>query len=78
MTYCPPRWLRGSHLQTIWPALLLKKAPPVYRREIWPTPDGGEIAVDFVDGAATAPLVVLFHGLEGSSHSHYASSLMHK
>lgn len=33
-------------------------------------------------GAATAhrgapPLVVLFHGLEGSSHSHYARALMH-
>ncbi|HSQ04542.1 MAG TPA: alpha/beta fold hydrolase [Burkholderiales bacterium] len=26
---------------------------------------------------ASRPLVVLFHGLEGSSHSHYALSLMH-
>lgn len=77
MSYCPPRWLLGSHLQTIWPALFLKSQPPAYRREIWPTPDGGEIAVDHVDGDAGAPLVVLFHGLEGSSHSHYASALMH-
>lgn len=77
MTYQPPSWLRGSHLQTIWPALVLNAPPPRYRREVWPTPDGGEIAVDHVDGEANTPLVVLFHGLEGSSHSHYASALMH-
>ena len=76
MSYRAPRWLRGSHLQTIWPALLLKSTPPDYRREIWPTPDGGEIAVDRIDGKPGTPTVVLFHGLEGSSHSHYAISLM--
>jgi len=30
-----------------------------------------------LDGPADAPLVVLFHGLEGSSNSAYARSLMH-
>ena len=45
-------------------------AAPVYRRERWDTPDGDFIDVDFADAAATAadaPLLVLFHGLEGSS-----------
>jgi predicted alpha/beta-fold hydrolase len=32
--------------------------------------------VDFVDGQPGKPFVVLFHGLEGSSDSHYARSLM--
>lgn len=76
MSYQPPRWLHGSHADTIWPALFIRQRPPVYRRELWPTPDGGEIAVDRVDGQPGAPLVVLFHGLEGSSRSHYAIALM--
>ncbi|TDR70634.1 YheT family hydrolase [Paludibacterium purpuratum] len=76
MNYIPPRWLPGGHAQTIWPALILRPARPAYRRELWPTPDGGQIALDFVDGKDSAPLCVLFHGLEGSSDSHYARSLM--
>ncbi|GGY17383.1 YheT family hydrolase [Paludibacterium paludis] len=76
MPYRPPAWLPGGHAQTIWPALMLKAPPPVYRREIWDTPDGATICVDRVDGTPGAPLVVLFHGLEGSSASHYASALM--
>ncbi|AXK40213.1 YheT family hydrolase [Crenobacter cavernae] len=74
--YRAPRWLKGGHAQTIWPAVGIRQSRPPYRRELWPTPDGGEVAVDFVDGPLDAPLVVLFHGLEGSSDSHYALSLM--
>ena len=76
------RWLPGGHLQTIWPALSARHTPsndahPVnYRRERWSTPDGDFIDVDWHDAparaASQAPLVALFHGLEGSSHSHYA------
>ncbi|MBV8045638.1 MAG: alpha/beta fold hydrolase [Paludibacterium sp.] len=77
MSYTAPHWLPGGHAQTIWPALMLRPPRPAYRRELWPTPDGGEIALDFVDGQDGAPLVVLFHGLEGSSDSHYARALMH-
>lgn len=76
MNYRPPRWLIGGHAQTILPALAMKPPRPDYRRELWDTPDGGRIALDFVDGEAGAPLVVLFHGLEGSSDSHYARALM--
>ena len=47
-----------------------------YQRTRWDTPDGDIVAVDQVAGHADAPLVVLFHGLEGSSQSHYARSLM--
>lgn len=51
-----------------------------YRRERWSTPDGDFIDVDWQDAPHTAPhdetndrpLLVLFHGLEGSSRSHYA------
>jgi len=76
MKYTAARWLPGGHAQTIWPALMITVKKPAYRREIWPTPDGADIALDFVDGQAGQPLVVLFHGLEGSSDSHYARALM--
>jgi hypothetical protein len=76
-----PRWLPGGNLQTIWPALFSSAAPqpPTYRRERWDTPDGDFVDVDFIDAADTAaPLLVLFHGLEGSSASHYARAFAHR
>lgn len=76
MNYVSPRWLPGGHLQTIYPALYLRKPEVSYRRERWTAPDGDFIDVDFVDGTPGAPFVVLFHGLEGSSDSHYARALM--
>ena len=75
--YRAPRWLRGGHAQTIYPALFLRGPRPRYRRERWDTPDGDFIDLDFLDGGApAAPRVALFHGLEGSSSSHYALALM--
>lgn len=75
--YRAPWWLPGGHLQTIYPYFVLKRRPPPYRRERWDTPDGDFIDLDWVDGRHPAPLVALFHGLEGCSASHYASALMH-
>lgn len=79
MDYAAPRWLPGGNLQTIWAALYARRfdgPAPVYRRERWSTPDGDFIDVDFVDAPAAGPrpLLVLFHGLEGSSRSHYAEA----
>ncbi|MFN0127008.1 MAG: YheT family hydrolase [Verrucomicrobiales bacterium] len=75
-TYRAPRWLPGGHLQTIWPTFFARRclgASPAYRRERWSTPDGDFIDVDFLDAAESeAPLLVLFHGLEGSSQGAYA------
>ncbi|MDD5297413.1 MAG: hydrolase [Rhodocyclaceae bacterium] len=73
--YRAPAWLPGGHAQTIYP-LLIKPPRPAYRREHWETPDGDFISLDWCDGPQEAPLLVLFHGLEGSSRSHYASALM--
>ena len=76
LPYRAPSWLPGGHLQTIYPALFVPKPAVVYRRERWDTPDGDFIDVDFVDGEPGRPLMVLFHGLEGSSDSHYARAMM--
>lgn len=83
--YRAPAWLPGGNLQTIWAALYARRvagAPLQYRRERWDTPDGDFVDADWLApepraDAATAPdlpLLVLFHGLEGSSRSHYAEA----
>jgi predicted alpha/beta-fold hydrolase len=79
--YRAPVWLPGAHAQTIWAATGAHRPDIGYRRERWSTPDGDFIDLDWVDvpvGTSTVrrPLVVLFHGLEGSSNSHYARALM--
>jgi predicted alpha/beta-fold hydrolase len=66
----------GGHAQTIYAALLAPRPRVTYRRVEWQTPDGDFIELDWIDAPTAAPLVVLFHGLEGSSASHYATSLM--
>lgn len=76
MSYRAPRWLPGGHLQTIYPATCIGKPQIAYRRERWDTPDGDFVDIDFVDGKPHQPLIVLFHGLEGSSDSHYSRALM--
>jgi len=75
--YQAPWWLPGGHLQTIYPFFVLRLAPPSYRRERIDTPDGDFVDFDWLDAAAGKPTVVLFHGLEGCSSSHYASAMMH-
>jgi len=77
-----PWWLPGGHLQTIWPSLFSRATvgeAPTFRRERWTTPDQDFIDVDFLADppgadAASRPLLVLFHGLEGSSKSGYAKA----
>jgi len=74
-----PSWLPGGNAQTIWPALCSRRPPlAAWRRERWDTPDGDFVDVDFLDGAGPgAPMLVLLHGLEGSSQSHYALAFAH-
>lgn len=78
MKYRAPAWLPGGHAQTIWPALYARRrwglALPK-QRERWLTPDGDFIDVDRQAASRQdRPLLVLFHGLEGSSDSHYAQA----
>jgi predicted alpha/beta-fold hydrolase len=80
LPYRAPWWLPNRHLQTIVPALLAPLPAPGYRRERWSTPDQDFIELDWLSTPpvdAAAPLVVLFHGLEGGSASHYARALLH-
>ena len=80
MKYEAPWWLPGGNLQTIWAARRAERYvgnAPTFRRERWVTPDNDFVDVDFSDHTSQpdAPLLVVFHGLEGSSGSHYAQAL---
>jgi predicted alpha/beta-fold hydrolase len=69
-----PAWLPGGHAQTIYPYFLRRPAI-AYRRERVDTPDGDFWDFDWLATTAIdaqAPVVALFHGLEGGSRSHYA------
>ncbi|MBD0320138.1 MAG: hydrolase, partial [Gemmatimonadetes bacterium] len=72
----PARWLPGAHGQTVAGRYLRERTGVHYRRERMETEDGDFVDLDWatVDGyelAATAPLVLLVHGLEGSAKSSY-------
>jgi len=75
----PAWWLPGAHLQTLWP-YLFRYDTSWLRRERLELPDG-----DFVDLCLTepaeehngaAPVIAVFHGLEGDIDSPYAARLM--
>jgi uncharacterized protein len=82
--YESPWWLQGAHAQTIYPPLFARRPSLSYQRERWDTTPNGKPDGDFIDvdrivsteGYATKPMLVVFHGLEGSSRSIYARNLM--
>ena len=76
LPYQAPWWLPGGHVQTLYTALFAPVPHIAYRRERLNLPDGDFVDLDWVDGAADGPLLLLFHGLEGHSRGHYALSLM--
>jgi predicted alpha/beta-fold hydrolase len=74
--YRAPWWLPGGNAQTLYAALLARTGtPPAYSRRRWETPDGDFVDVDWIDGPGGSPFVMIFHGLEGGSTSHYARTL---
>lgn len=77
----PAIGLRNAHLQTLLPRLLRRTPLFIPHTQRIETPDG-----DFLDLAWTGPgdsypgdqpILVLFHGLEGSFHSPYANGLLY-
>jgi hypothetical protein len=74
----PPWWGKNGHVQTIWGPLFRPTRLPL-RRERLLTPDGDFVDLDWLDAdglAEDAPRLLVLHGLEGSSRSHYVSGLL--
>ena len=71
----PAWWLPGANLQTLWPYFFRRKTQLDLAHERLELPDG-----DFVDLCLTAnagaPVVAVFHGLEGCVDSHYVKPLL--
>ncbi len=69
-------------MQTIIPSLFPQVAKQAYVRERWELADGDFVDVDWtesperLDNTQNKPVLVLFHGLEGNSQSHYARVMM--
>lgn len=74
--FSPARWLPGAHAQTVAGRLLRRTALPLLRRERIELPDGDFVDIDHAPApagtAADAPIVLLLHGLEGSTRRGYA------
>ena len=72
--YRPPWHLRHGHAQTILPALFRRVRGIEYHRERLELPDGDFLDLDW-SAARHSRVVVLAHGLEGSSSAHYVTGM---
>jgi len=70
-------FFRNPHFQTIWPALFRYIAKPSYTRERIELRDGDFLDIDWCGKKDfDTPLVILLHGLEGSSDSQYVRGMV--
>jgi uncharacterized protein len=76
----PAFWLAGPHLQTLAGKFLRPRVQLHISRERWTTPDGDFLDLDFtpenLGSRASAPLVLILHGLEGSTRRPYVRLAM--
>lgn len=75
-SYRPAWWLPGPHSMTVWGRFLRERPAVPTTTETWDTPDGDQVDVVRLAAPATAPRLVLLHGLEGGTRSHYAAGLL--
>ena len=73
--YSPAWWMNNPHAQSFYGPFFRNPNYDGYRAERLTTPDDDFIMLQYADGEAEKPLVVLFHGLEGSAQSFYAKAL---
>jgi predicted alpha/beta-fold hydrolase len=74
-SYKAPDYLKSAHLQTIYPTLLRRIKDVNYRRKTINTPDGDFIDID-ISSVNSDKLVILTHGLEGSSKQSYIKGMV--
>ena len=74
-TYRPPALISNGHLQTILPSLLRRVNDVTYLRERIATPDDDFLDLDWSESHHSR-LVVLCHGLEGSTAAAYMKGMV--
>ena len=73
--YRAPWWLKSAHLQTMFASLFRRRPRLALRRERIELDDGDFLDLDW--GPRTrGPVVLVLHGLEGSSDSPYARGML--
>ena len=73
-TYSTPWYFRNGHLQTILPALFRQVRGVNYKRERIFTSDDDFLDLDW-SAVGSSQLVLISHGLEGSSETQYAKGM---
>ncbi|SIS90755.1 hypothetical protein SAMN05421760_10792 [Neptunomonas antarctica] len=74
--FSPPWWAKNPHVQTILPVLTKVESPALSRQRL-ELSDGDFIDLDWLgDPCNASSIVVILHGLEGSSDSHYVRRLL--
>ncbi len=73
-SYRRSRLLPNGHFETIYPAVFRKVKGAVYERERFTTSDGDFLDLDWMEGS-NRRLLVLTHGLEGSTDRHYMQGM---
>jgi len=74
-SFKPACCLSNRHSQTLWPGLFRRSIHLKLLRERIELPDGDFVDLDW--GHKTeGPIAVIFHGLEGSSHSSYVRGMI--
>jgi len=73
-SFNPPFWFRNSHVSTIYPHLIRRMKKMKYQRTRIETPDHDFLDLDF-SKVGGQNLMIITHGLEGSSESGYVKGL---
>ncbi len=78
--FVAPWWARNTHIQTLLPTFLRRKQRLKLNWQQLDLADGDFVDLAWVDSpqqsSAEQPIVVLFHGLEGSVDSPYAKGML--
>ncbi|APZ42283.1 hydrolase [Acidihalobacter ferrooxydans] len=75
-SFRPAWWLPGPHAQTVWPYVFRPLRSVPLQRERLELPDGDFIDLDWSTQSRHPGLVLVIHGLEGSSQSAYVQRLL--
>ena len=69
-SFHPPAFLRGGHLQTVWPVFSRRRVARLTQAETLELPDGDFLQLHWNKGGHRR-LVILSHGLEGDTEAGY-------
>ncbi|MCL1116690.1 MULTISPECIES: hydrolase [Pseudomonadati] len=74
--FTPPWWAANPHIQTILPFIFKVDKPDIFRQR-QELPDGDFIDLDWSGTPQNGePILVISHGLEGGTESHYARRML--